>query len=207
MNSYQIYKAIGDTDDVLLERSERKAAKRPVWIRLGAAAACLCLLAVGSVALYGQRAPVSTEAPGVIISSYASGQSGSIYAPPENGKTLFFSEVQAALDANAEKNATYFVSMDVYRDGVSLDPAGNEMRAELQRLSENGCKVGFATGWTYQGEDGEQADMSYAAGYFTAEQLEGFPASTDYGYAFSFASNGDGSAVSPEQTLSSEFPA
>lgn len=206
MNSNQIYKAIGDADDKLLERSERKAVRRPVWIRWGAAAACLCLLAAGSVALHGQRAPVSTETPSVVISSYASGQPGSIYAPPENGKTLFFTEVQAALDANTGKDATYFVSVDIYRDGVSLDPAGSEVQAELQRLSENGCQVGFATGWTYQGEDGEKADMSYAAGYFTAEQLERFPASADYGYAFSFATNGDGSAVSPDQTLSSEFP-
>lgn len=67
--------------------------------------------------------------------------------------------------------------------------------------------MGFATGWIYQGEDGERVDMSYVASYFTAEQLAGFPANAEYGYALSFAANGDGSAVSPEQALADKFPA
>lgn len=67
----------------------------------------------------------------MVISSYATGQAGSIYAPPANGETLFFTEVQAALDANAGQDATYFVAVDIYRDGVSLDPAGSEVQAEL----------------------------------------------------------------------------
>lgn len=206
MNSSQIYKAIGDADDELLERSEHRAkAKRPVWVRWGAAAACLCLVAAGAVALHGQLGPQAPGAGSAIISSYDGALPGAQYAPPENGKVLYFTEVQAALDANAGKDATYFVAIDLFRDGTVLDAGSSEAQAELKRLTDSGYNAGYATSWTYQGEDDQQVDVPYLAGYFTADQLAGF-AGGEYGYAFSFATNGDGSAVSADQALSAQYP-
>ena len=60
--------------------------------------------------------------------------------------------------------------------------------------------MGYAKYWTYEGK-GEQVDKTYVSGYFTSEELESFAANENYGYAFRFAVNGDGSAVSADQGI------
>ena len=207
MNSKQIYRAIGNADDALVERCEDRTStvrrRQPAWVKWSAAAACLCLVLAGAFSIR-QQGPVAVPGTGSVISSYEYGQSGSIYAPPENGEALFFPDVNAALDANA--GDTYFVSVDIFQSGVPLDPESSDVQSELKRLTDSGYKVGYATYWTYQGEDMAKTDVPYLAGYFTADQLKTFAANEDYGYAFSFVSNGDGSAVSTDQELTSEIP-
>lgn len=207
-NNERLYTAIGAADDALVECCEHKRTwKQPVWIRFGAVAACLCLILTGAFALRGLRTPMEQDllgANGGIVCSYEAGQSGSLYAPPDNGKVLLFPEVSAALDANA--GSTYFVAVDIYRDRTLLELESSEVQGEIKRLSDNGYRVGLATCWAYQGEDMEQIDSPYLAGYFTAEQLKEFAADSSFGYAFSFAANGDGSNVAPDQELAAELP-
>jgi hypothetical protein len=61
-----------------------------------------------------------------------------------------------------------------------------------------------ATNWMYQGNK-MKTNVHYLAGYFTKEQFKNFAASNEYGYIFSFATNGDVSAVSADQELAAEL--
>lgn len=51
MNSQQLFQAIGNAEDALLERSEQPVKKKPRWHKWLAAAACICLLAAGGLRL------------------------------------------------------------------------------------------------------------------------------------------------------------
>ncbi len=196
MKAEQIYAAIGEVDEQLLVRCEQK--RRPTWVKWIAVAVCLCAVTLG---VYALGRPLS-EVPGKngeIIFSAASQQLGSIYAPPGNGETLIFTELKEAMDDHTGEEVIYFVAVDIFRDGAVLEATGNEAQEEVKRLQDKGYRMGLAESWTYQGEEMEQVTFSYLAGYFTKEQLEKFDGSADYGYAFSFAVNGDGTAVSPDE--------
>lgn len=202
--SERIFEAIGHADEELLERCENhkeKPARNVLWLKWGAAAACVCLLAVGGVtfknSLTGGGSPT-------IISSGDSGLVSGLYAAPENGKTIFQTDVRSALDEETKNNTLYFVAIDLFQDKAPLESGSDAAQEELNRLKGCGYKVGYATAWTYQGE-WEKADLHYLAGYFTKEQLEDFEASPSFGYSFSFATNGDGTPVDAEQSLAPEF--
>lgn len=63
MNSKDLYYAIGSVDDDILERSEAaRARKRPVWLKWGAMAACLCLIAAAAFWGLDARAASNNEA-------------------------------------------------------------------------------------------------------------------------------------------------
>lgn len=202
--SERIFEAIGNTDEELLECCEAykgKHTRHTLWIKWGAAAACVCLLAAGGLtfknSLTGGGSPT-------IISSGASGLGAGIYAAPENGETIFQTGVRSALDEGNKHNTLYFVAIDLFQDKTPLDPGSDAAQTERKRLEGCGYKVGYATAWTYEG-DWEKVDLHYLAGYFTKEQLEDFEASPLFGYSFSFATNGDGTPVDVEQPLSPEF--
>lgn len=139
------------------------------------------------------------KADGTVVSSFASKSSGK-YAAPQNGTWFCFVEVKDALEKYAGDNVTYFLAIDVFSDFKRLDVQSKELTAELERLSELGYHVGYAKAWMYPGQ-GERVPYTYVAGYFTAEELEKFAASADYGYAFHFTVNGDGSPVSSGQGI------
>jgi hypothetical protein len=198
----EIYKAIGNVDDELLERYEahqKPASKKMVWIKWGAVAACACIVTVGALTL-GNNGPARDNP--AIVSSYNSGLAEGMFTAPENGKIFFDTNVKAALDKNKEKDTIFFVAINLYQNGTPLEPGSKEVKAELKRLTDSGYKAGYATSWTYQG-DMEKVNTSYLAGYFTKEQLETFKAGSEYGYTFSFATNGDGSPVNAKQSLTS----
>lgn len=209
MKSDHIFKAIGDAEDQFLERTENasKIKRIPLpWAKWGAAVACACFVVIGAIALKsftpsGRGVEVPSASDG-IVSSFPSSVSG-IYDSPENGEVLLFTEVQEALHANAGKDPLYFVSIDIFSDKQMLEPDSVEVKKELARLTGLGYKVGYATQWTYQ-EESDQINITYVAGYFTADQLDHFAANDHYGYAFTFATNGDGTSVDPAQGLGAE---
>ena len=209
MKSDRIFKAIGDAEDQFLEQTENasKIKRIPLpWAKRGAAVACACFVVIGAIAIKsftpsGSGIEVPSASDG-IVSSFPSSVSG-IYDSPGNGEVLLFTEVQEALHANAGKDSLYFVSIGIYSDKQILEPDSVEVKKELARLTGLGYKVGYATQWTYQGES-DQMDITYVAGYFTADQLDHFDVDAHYGYAFSFATNGDGTSVDPEQGLDTE---
>lgn len=150
----------------------------------------------------GESAGQVYIAGGTVVSGYASHSSGSYAAPPANGTWFCFVEVKDALKEYAGKDVTYFLAVDIFENSKELN--GEELAAELKRLSGLGYHVGYAEAWEYRGE-GEKVPYPYAAGYFTAGELESFGASKDYGYAFHFAANGDGSPVSSGQGIVCDF--
>ncbi len=196
MKNDRLFKAIGDVDNALLERAESLSEdkkKKTFWAKWGSVAACICLVALGaSVADFHNR----TE--NGIVGSFPSSQISGIYASPENGDVLLFDEVKAALKENEGKDTVYFVEIVIYSNETPLETDSEDVKNELKRLTKEGYKVCYATQWTYQG-DMEKTDIVYTAGYFTAEQLNNFAVNEKYGYAFSFATNGDGSAVDVNQ--------
>lgn len=209
MKSDHIFKAVGEAEDQFLERTENALKIKKIssaWIKWGAAVACVCFVVIGAFTFNSFTSSRNgIEVPGTsdeIVSSFPSSVSG-IYDSPGNGEVLLFTEVQEALHANAGKDPLYYVSIGIYSDKQILDPDSTEIKKELERLTGLGYKVGYATQWTYQGES-DKTDISYIAGYFTTDQLVHFAANEHYGYAFSFATNGDGSAVDPEQGLDIE---
>ncbi|CCZ61930.1 hypothetical protein [Hungatella hathewayi] len=202
--SERIFEAVGNADEELLERCEAhkgKHTRHTRWVKWGASAACVCLLAVGGITFKNSLTGGSNP---TIISSDTSGMASGIYAAPENGETIFQTGIQSALDEGNKDNTLYFVAIDLFQDKTPLNPGSDAAQTELKRLEGYGYKVGYATAWTYQG-NWEKVDLHYLAGYFTKEQLEDFEASPSFGYSFSFATNGDGTPVDAEQPLSPEF--
>lgn len=86
MNSKELYRAISEVDDDILERSEavtKVRRKKNKGLKWGALAACLCLVIVGAV-IWRQIQPSHTEGTGIIIS--------------ENGVTI--PQMNVSLSAN-----------------------------------------------------------------------------------------------------------
>lgn len=232
MKGERIYMALDNINDELLERYEEGTKcekKRDIGIRYGAIAACLCIVMTGIFAFhlylgengigaaqggnkvipngttgnYSSSAGQVYKADGTVVSSFASNLSSS-YGPPQNGTWFYFAEATDALKEYAGKDVTYFLAVDIFANSKPLDVNSEKLTAELKRLSKQGYHVGYAEAWTYQGE-GEKVPYTYVAGYFTAEELQSFKASKDLGYAFRFATNGDGSSVSSDQGIVCNF--
>lgn len=209
MKSERIYSAIGAADDELLIQLEasRQKGKNNSWLRWGAIAACFFLVIIGAVIVnYIYHTGQNLPAEGMVISAYETevSTSGS-YAVPERGTWFYFVDVAAALEEYADQEVTYLLAFDIFpNEGTSLTNESDEMKAELERLTGLGYEVGYIEKWTYQGQ-GEQVYYHVSAGYFTAEQLESFSASLDYGYAFHFIANGDGTPVDAQQELITEY--
>lgn len=221
MKSEKIYKAIGNADDKLMERYESSKKGSPRWLKLGGGlAACLCLALIGSFVLNGTL-PVRTpagrssgtvpasasglyKASGTVVESFSSSGSTSMYATPDNGKRLIFTEVQGAMKEHAGQDVEYFLAVDIFTDKTPLEAKSDAAKAELKRLTRLGYHIGYAESWTYEG-NGKQVIIPYIAGYFTEKELENFVANQTYGYAFRFAQNGDGSPISAEQGIIIDF--
>ena len=207
MKNERLYQAIGNADDESMERYEKSSRKaKPYWMKLGAIAACLCFAVVGVLSWNGHFGTTDQiyKAHGVVIDSFqADSIGGGMYATPNNGEKVYFTEVQNALQEHAGQDVTYFVAVDIFLNQAELGAESDEVKAELERLTELGYHVGYSEAWTYQGE-GEQVAYSYVSGYFTEKELEEFAANESYGYTFSFATNGDGSTVPGDQGISAK---
>ena len=116
------------------------------------------------------------------------------YATPNNGEVLYVSGVKKALDQYAGKDVKYFVAIDLFSNGTPLETHSKEVQAEVKRLQGLNYDVNVTKAWTYEG-NAQKVDYNYVSAYLTADQLQHFKADTNYGYAFQFASNGDGSPV------------
>lgn len=116
------------------------------------------------------------------------------YAAPSNGEKLYVRTVKMALDQYAGQDVKYFVAIGLFSNGTPLETNSKEVQAEVKRLQGLNYDVNVAKAWTYEG-NAQKVDYTYVGAYLTADQLEHFKVSTNYGYVFQFASNGDGSSV------------
>ena len=177
---------------------EVKAVRRPVWMKWGAVAACLCLIVAAMVAvpnLFGDNA-IKDE---TIISDFKSGSLGDTkYATPAPGEYFCFIEVNEARKEYDGKDVSFLLSFDVFnRDGEQMSI--EELGEEYQRLSDLGYKLYYVEDhWTYYG-DNQKEYSPVVVGLFTEDELTNFKASEQYGYAFHFETNGDGSSVSIDE--------
>ena len=177
---------------------EVKAVRRPVWMKWGAVAACLCLIVAAMVAipnLFGDKA-IKDE---TIISGFKSGSLvDTCYATPVPGEYFCFIEVNEARKEYAGKDVSFLLSFDVFnRDGEQMSI--EELGEEYQRLSDLGYKLYYVEDhWTYYG-DNQKEYSPVVVGLFTEDELTNFKASEQYGYAFHFETNGDGPSVSIDE--------
>lgn len=177
---------------------EVKAVRRPVWMKWGAVAACLCLIVAAMVAvpnLFGNNAVKD----GTIISDFKSGSLvDTSYATPAPGEYFCFVEVNEARKEYAGKDVSFLLSFDVFnRDGEQMSI--EELSEEYQRLSDLGYKLYYVEDhWTYYG-DNQKEYSPVVVGLFTEDELTNFKVSEQYGYAFHFETNGDGSSVSIDE--------
>ena len=194
---------------------EVKAVRHPVWMKWGAVAACLCLIVAAMVAvpnLFGDNAikdetiisdsnlfgdnAIKDE---TIISGFKSGSLvDACYATPVPGEYFCFIEVNEARKEYAGKDVSFLLSFDVFnRDGEQMSI--EELGEEYQRLSDLGYKLYYVEDhWTYYG-DNQKEYSPVVVGLFTEDELTNFKASEQYGYAFHFETNGDGSSVSIDE--------
>ncbi len=128
-------------------------------------------------------------------SDYA--QADSSYAAPGPGGCLYFTEVGKAMEEYAGTDVRLFLAIDLFPAEDQTEVTEEEIQAEAERLPTLGYRIGYSEAWTYRGQ-GEKVPYSFLSGLFTVEELESFKASEDYGYAFRFAHNGDGSTVTPD---------
>lgn len=177
---------------------EAKAARRPVWMKWGAIAACLCLIVAAMVAvpnLFGDNAIKD----GSIISDFKMNSTvDTSYATPAPGEYFCFIEVNEARKEYAGKDVSFLLSFDVFNcDGERMSI--EELSEEYQRLADLGYKLYYVEDhWTYYG-DNQKEYSPVVVGLFSEDELTNFKASEQYGYAFHFETNGDGSSVSVDE--------
>lgn len=126
-------------------------------------------------------------------------------APPSPGNCLYFIEVQNAMKKYAGTNTLLFLAIDLFTAEGQIDGNGEEGRVEAKKLSALGYRIQYSKAWTYK-EQGEKVPYSFLGGFFTVEELKSFKMNKDYGYVFRFAYNGDGSAVTADDTSLFEPP-
>jgi len=213
----RLYQAIGEADDELLERMEQAMAAQPtgradrnkhrrrIWRTglLSVLVAAAALLLIFNDSLFDRGTDPTYTASGPVVDRAIGNEPSSIAVTPGNGQTVYFDSVRRAFETNADPRTQYFVAIDLFADGMPLDVGSSDTNHELKRLQDLGLNVGYSESWTYQGE-GEQVAYPYTAGLLTAEQLKNFPASSEYGYAFRFATNGDGTPVPAENGVQAE---
>lgn len=212
-NGERLYQAIGEADDELLERMEQAMEagqaghsdlkkRRRIWqtsvVSLLVAAAALLL--IFNESLFNPGADPTYTASGPVIDRAIGNEPSSIAVTPGNGEIQYFESVRQAFETNTNPQTQYFVAIDLFAHAMPLEVNTAETVAELKRLQGLGLHVGYADAWVYQGA-GEQVVHPYVAGLLTADQLKNFPASSEYGYAFRFATNGNGTPVSAENGI------
>ena len=197
MNRKDLYNSFKDVDDDILERSELAShlKKRPAWVKWGSMVACLCLVIIGAT-LINHNTPV-------VVNQFEA-SSDEKYPLPEPGEYYCNVDVNAARKHYAGENAKYLLSFSMFKaDGQFL--SDEEKKSEYQRLIGLGYELYEVENWTYQGK-GEKIYYSVVVGLFSEEDLADFNVNPNYGYAFHFESNGDGSAVSAGKSdLITEF--
>ena len=182
-------------DEATAYTSETEAIHRPSWMKWGFIAACLCLIVTAMVAVPNLFSGDAVKDGSVISGFDSNSMVDTNYVTPKPGEYFCYIEVEEARKEYAGKDVTFLLSFDVFNsDGERM--SNEELSEEYQRLADLGYKLYYVEDhWTYYG-DNQKEYIPVVVGFFTEEELSNFNASEQYGYAFHFETNGDGSSVS-----------
>lgn len=208
MRKEDFFEVLGELDDGIvkgaktpIKENANNKVRKPALIKLGTMAACLMLI-VGAIFWY----PVTHDGRRV-INEYHTNSSGS-YATPSPGEVKFTSEVRDAREKYDGENVTFLLAFSVFKDNgeQKVQLSEEELIEEYQRLISLGYELYSADRWSYQGKD-EKKHYTIVVGYFTESNLSLFKGNPEYGYMFYFATNGDGSGISVnESDIITSFP-
>ena len=201
-------------DEATAYTGESKAARRPVWMKWGAIAACLCLVVAIVIALPGilgdsgndgGHTAIENNDGTMVVGFKTDSVVDTQYTIPEPGSYFCYVEVNEARKAYADKEITFLLAFDVFNadeEKMTIE----ELTEEYQRLADLGYKLYYVEDhWTYYG-DNQKKYSPVVVGLFTEDELNNFKASEQYGYAFHFVTNGDGSSVTvTEEEVVSNF--
>ena len=146
MNAKKFSDAMSELDSKYIDealsykKKAKQKAKKPIWIKCGAIAACL-MLVIGYVLL----SPTTYNGRRV-INEYHTNSTDSYYSSPASGEVDFTYEVREALEKYKGKNVIFLLTFDLFKDGGITDEERNE---EYQRLVSLGYKLYSAKCWTY----------------------------------------------------------
>ena len=201
-------------DDLVSEVRTKKNAQRTAWMGWAAAAACLALVIFAGVRLYPAPSAVTPVTPGteatepvmpvepvegqraLVISTRAPLADANLCTrAPEPGECVCSLGVQAALEEHRGYGVAYLLAFQLttLEDGILVPATEEEAAAEYRRLAEAGVALFETPVWIYEGSEGAHVPQTVVTAMVTAEELANFPVSQNYGYAFFFPCNGDGS--------------
>lgn len=101
-------------------------------------------------------------------------------------------DVEAAREHYKGKDAVFVLAIDIFSD--EGEATEEQKAAEYKRLKELGYTFYEIETFSYEGE-GVKMPESVLLVQMTDGELEAFTPSPEYGYAFRFVHNGDGSAI------------
>ena len=178
-------------------RSRRAAPNRRRWC----AAACLCLVTATAVLLTAHYLPLkdykdgdTNYSPSQPITNYQIGVEA-CYKAPDPGEYFCFVEVNAARKQYAGRDVKFLLEMDVFQNGEQV--AAGSLGGEFKRLAALGYDLRLVN--LQEQNDDLIITWPIAVGLFTEEQIRNFPVNSEYGYAFCFPTNPDGTPVQIEE--------
>lgn len=178
-------------------RPRRAAPNRRRWC----ATACLCLVTATAVLLTAHYLPLkdykdgdTNYSPSQPITNYQIGVEA-CYKAPDPGEYFCFVEVNAARKQYAGRNVKFLLEMDVFQNGEQV--AAGSLGGEFKRLAA----LSYDLRLVNLQEQDEDLIITWpiAVGLFTEEQIRNFPVNSEYGYAFRFPTNPDGTPVQIEE--------
>uniref|UniRef100_UPI004055CFF6 hypothetical protein n=1 Tax=Agathobacter sp. TaxID=2021311 RepID=UPI004055CFF6 len=201
-------------DEATAYTGEAKAAHRSVWMKWGAIAACLCLVVATVIALPGifgdsgndgGLTAIENNDGTMVVGFKTDSVVDTKYTIPELGSYFCYVEVNEARKEYADREVSFLLAFDVFNadeEKMTIE----ELTEEYQRLADLGYKLYYVEDhWTYYG-DNQKKYSPVVVGLFTEDELNNFKASEQYGYAFHFVTNGDGSSVTvTEEDVVSNF--
>lgn len=178
-------------------RPRRAAPNRRRWC----AAACLCLVTATAVLLTARYLPLkdykdgdTNYFPSQPLTNYQIGVEA-CYKAPDPGEYFCFVEVNAARERYAGRDVKFLLTMDVFQNEKQV--AIGDLGGEFKRLGALGYDLRIVNREEQEGD--EIIVWPVVVGLFTEEQIRNFPVNSEYGYAFRFPTNPDGTPVQIEE--------
>ena len=210
----RLFEIMGDIDESYVISAVKPIKKKHYFFRYAAAVAACALLATmrfqmagsgGNSKNAGYDAAPGNSAPAYQqITEYNSydGLCGddNCYKAPHPGEYYCHIDVNEAREHYKGENVEFVLTFDLFKEGEEQKSATmtkEEIDAEWNRLASLGIETDYVEHWEYKEDTTDKALYTERVCIMTEAQLENFGniMNPDYGYAFRFVKNGDGSAA------------